>query len=251
MASYNNFTEVFFTVQALRMYHDLKDCEILVVDNFGDKKLEEFIKGWCAGQARYEKYTEIVGTSNVRNMVFELAKGDMVMCIDSHVLLKPGSLVNIPQTDDLIQGPMLYDDLKNYGCNWKPEWRGQMWGIWGDCYAEDKLPKEPFEIWGMGLGLFMTSKAGWLGFNKKFRGFGGEEGTIHEKYRKAGRKVWCYPNLVWNHLFNKPITYPLNLMDRIVNYIIGFEELQMDTAPIKAHFGEVLFNQAVEEAKKR
>ena len=27
LPSYNNFTEVYFTVQSLRMYHDLKDTE--------------------------------------------------------------------------------------------------------------------------------------------------------------------------------------------------------------------------------
>ena len=45
MPCYRNYTEVFYTVQALRMYHNLRDTEIIVVDNFGDSKLEQYIKG--------------------------------------------------------------------------------------------------------------------------------------------------------------------------------------------------------------
>jgi glycosyltransferase involved in cell wall biosynthesis len=155
LPSYNNFTEVFFTVQALRMYQNLKDCEILIIDNYGDsKELENFVKNNGGGVVRYEKFTTIMGPSGVKNKVFEFARGEMVLCMDSHILLKPGALDKIPVTDDLIHGPILYPDLVNYCCEWLPEWRGQMWGIWGN--YSDKLPDKPFEIWGMGAGLFLT-----------------------------------------------------------------------------------------------
>jgi len=249
MPSFNNFTEVFFTVQALRMYHRLEDCEILVIDNFGDDMLKNFIEGQCKGEARYVKYTESVGTACAKNKVFEHAQGEMVLCIDSHVFLIPGALNNIPVTDDLIQGPMVYNDFINYTWEWKPVWRGHMWGIWGD--YSPKRPSAPVEIWGCGGGLMLAKKSSWLGFNPKFKGFGGEEGYIHEKYRKAGRKVWSYPNLVWMHLFDRKIPYPLNLIDRVINYIIGFRELGLDLAPVKEHFGEDLFNKATIEADKR
>ena len=48
---------------------------------------------------------------------------------------------------------------------------------------------EPYAIPAQGLGMFMAKKDSWLGFNEHFRGFGGEEVYIHEKYRKAGRKA--------------------------------------------------------------
>jgi hypothetical protein len=124
-----------------------------------------------------------------------------------------------------------------------------MWGIWGDYLP--KRPSAPVEIWGCGGGLMLAKKSSWLGFNPKFRGFGGEEGYIHEKYRKAGRKVWSYPSLVWMHMFDRKIPYPLNLIDRVINYIIGFRELELDLAPVKEHFGEDLFNKAEIEADKR
>lgn len=242
MPSFNNFTEVFFTVQALRMYHNLKDCEILVIDNFGDGELERFIKSNGSGQVRYEKCVNGSGPAFAKNKVFELAKGEMVLCIDSHILLKPGALDKIPVTDDLITGPLVYNNLKDYVCAWKPVWRGNMWGIWGD-YAQT-VPEKDFEIWGMGGGCFCTKKSSWLGFNPKFKGFGGEEGYLHTKYRKAGRKVICHTPLVWMHQFDRKIPYPLKMVDRVHNYLIGFAELGLDTKEMEAHFGPSLIQEA-------
>jgi len=250
MPSYNNFSECYFTIQALRMYHSLENCEILVIDNFGDHELEKFIKNQGVGIVRYEKCIETNGPSYAKNKVFELAKGEMVLVIDSHVLLAPNALINLPISDDLYHGPLLYNDMKNYTCSWEPVWRSQMWGIWSNC--SQVVPETLFDIWGMGCGCFMTSKKGWLGFNPKCKGFGGaEEGIIHEKYRKAGRRVICLPQLKWLHHFDRKIPHPVILMDRIVNYIINFNELELNLAPIKEHFGEKLFNEALIEASKR
>jgi glycosyltransferase involved in cell wall biosynthesis len=244
LPSYNNFTEIFFTIQSLRMHHNLSDCEIIVLDNFGDPELEKFINCNGGGIVRYEKCLEKRSPSYAKNKIFDLARGEMVLCMDSHILLRPGALDNIPITDDLIQGPLMYCDTKNFCCEWNPEWRGHMWGIWGDCVSE--LPSEPFEIWGMGMGLFIAKRTSWLRFNEKFVGFGAEEGYIHEKYRKAGRRVLCYPNIVWMHMFDRKIPYPVILEDRIKNYLIGFEELGLDPKPIHEHFGDALIQKALQ-----
>lgn len=249
LPSYNNFTEVYYTVQSLRMYHNLKDCEIWIIDNYGDPELEKFARAQGGGIVRYSLFKEGNGPAAVKNRGFELAKGEMVLCIDSHVMLKPGALDNIPVTDDLIQGPLMYCDIKNYTYEWLPIWRGNMWGIWGKCVTT--LPQEPFEIWGCGCGCFATKKSSWLKFCSKYRGFGGEEGIIHEKYRKAGRKVICLPSLVWMHQFDRKIPHQVLLLDRVINYIVGFDEIGLDKAPIKEHFGEKLYNEALAEAVKR
>lgn len=250
MPAWNNFTEVFFTVQALRMYHDMTDKEILVVDNFGDPELEKFIKNQGGNTVRYVKANEVNGPSYAKNKVFEHARGEMVLCIDSHVLLVKGALENLPSDDNLYQGPLMYCDIVNYTWEWTPVWRGNMWGIWGAYGA--MLPKEPHEIWGMGCGCFMAKKATWLGFNPKCKGFGGaEEGIIHEKYRQAGRKVICLPQLAWMHQFDRKIPHPVILIDRVINYIINFRELKLDLKQIEEHFGKELYDQAVIEADKR
>ena len=234
MAVYNDFPGVYFTVQALRTYHNLDDIEILIIDNYGDKQLEDWIKAWCSSEVRYEKYTKVTGTTQSRQMVFEKAKGEYVICVDSHVLLVPGSLDKLWDSDDLIHGIMYYDDLKTPVTHMRPDWQSDMWGVWD---RKDIIPKEPFEIPMHGLGLFGCKKDAWLGFNPDFKGFGGEEGYIHEKFRQAGRKVMCLPWIGWIHKFRHSAPYPLDISDRIRNYLIGFDELGLDKQPIYNHFG--------------
>lgn len=240
MPSYKNYVEVFFTVQALRMYHDLSDAEILIIDNFGDNTLANWVKNNGKNKVRYVRDTKVQGVSYAKNRIFEEAKGEFVLCIDSHILVKPGALDVELEGDNFYQGPLMYSSCVKYSIAWEPVWRKHMWGIWSPSVTE--LPKEPVEIWAMGAGFFACRRSSWLGFNPGFRGFGGESGYIQEKYRKAGRKVYCHPKMVWLHLFHcegSKIPYPLVLKDRIRNYLIGFRELGLDTAPIYKEFGAV------------
>ena len=242
MPSYNNFTEVFFTVQALRLYHDLTDCEILVVDNFGDKHLASFARNNGGGIVRLIQDTKVQGVSYAKNKVFSAANGEWVLCIDSHILLLPGAVdaAKKLEGDDFYQGPLAYSNCKKYSCFWEPNWRGHMWGTWGKSYTDADLPTEPFEIWAMGAGFFCCRRDTWLGFNSGFTGFGGESGYIQEKYRQSGRKVFCHPALKWMHLFHtdgSKIPYPLRQQERIKNYLLGFRERGRDTAPIYKEFG--------------
>ena len=89
----------------------------------------------------------------------------------------------------------------------------------------------------MGLGLFAMRTAAWVGFNPLFRGFGGEEGYLHEKVRQAGGKCWCLPALQWLHRFSRPegVPYRLAVPDRILNYLIG-HHLELDQQVIIDHF---------------
>ena len=249
MAVYDDWVGVYFTVEALRMYQDLTDTEILVVDNKGDKGMQDWIKAWHGGVVRYELNTT-PGTSQSRNSVFEKAKGEWVVCMDSHILLAPGSVAALkdwvgknPKCTGLLQGPMLYDDVRMCTTHMEPVWRDDMWGIWAQSRKSDSLPQEPWEIPMHGLGLFGCRHDAWLGFNPKFRGFGGEEGYIHEKYRQARRKTLCLPFMQWCHKFaaiGAGARYNVNIRDRIRNYFIGFDELGMDPTPIVNHFGKRL-----------
>ena len=135
MATFNDFDGVYFTLQSLRLYHDMSDVELLVVDNFGCEHTRSLVEGWGAG--RYVRRTEVQGTAAPRNLVFEEATGDMVVCCDSHVLFPPGVVARLqafatqhPDCDDLLQGPMLYDDLQAISTHLEPEWREEFWGTW-------------------------------------------------------------------------------------------------------------------------
>jgi len=221
------------------MYHNLDDYEIVVIDNYGDETLRKFCQQ-NPENVRYYKFTDIQGVSYAKNKIFDVARGEYVLVIDSHILIKPGAFDFTPPCDDMIQGPLLCANQTYYLCEWLPQWRAKMWGIWAPKVAIVDLPKEPWEIWATGAGFFATRRESWLGFNKNFKGFGGETGYIQEKYRKAGRKVWCYPNMVWSHLFynqGRKIPYSLKTEDRVRNYLYGFEELGLDTEPIYKEFG--------------
>ena len=72
----------------------------------------------------------------------------------------------------------------------------------------------------------------------RFRGFGGEEFYIHEKFRQAGHKCWCLPWLRWLHRFGRPqgVPYPNTFEDRIWNYLVGWSELGLPLDAIYEHF---------------
>jgi Glycosyl transferase family 2 len=327
MAQFDDWDGVYFSVQSLRLHHPevMKDTEILVIDNSPhlpvSQTLQAFINsGITEGTAgvRYIPMSEPTGTSPPRNRVFQEAKGDAVLCMDSHVLLPPGSLKRLikwyddhPGTQDLYQGPMYLDHLQHTCTHFNDQWRAEMWGTWGaawrcscdpvqdqvftmiqtpmsgvdyarpaylemghklitECGRCHKLipqglgwsgheaqlesagfvrlgigsDETPFEITGQGLGLFTCRKDAWLGFNQDAREFGGEEMWIHEKFRKKGHKAICLPFLKWVHRFGRPrgTPYILSRYGKIRNYVLEFDELGMDKAPIFNHFvGQGLF----------
>ena len=243
MPCYDNFIEVFFTVQALRMYHDLTDCEIIVIDNYGDDILQKFVEKDGGEIVKYHRCNNIQGVSHAKNMIFKFAKSENAICMDSHIFIRPGALNVEILNDDLYQGPCLKSNCRQYYLEWLEMWRANMWGIWAD--PVEKLPSEPKEIWAQGAGFFACKRDSFVGFNEKFRGFGGETGYLQTKYRKSGRKVWCHPKLIWQHLFfdqGRKLTYRIDLKDRIRNYIIGFNELGLDLAAVREHFGRGRFD---------
>jgi len=240
MATYDDFDGVFFSIQALRLYqlHNILDqIEFIVIDNNPNgehgKAVKEFIEKSVKGI--YIPITNKVGTS-IRNEIFKHATGEYTLCMDSHVMFEPTAIENLlnyykkfPDTKNLIQGPLMMDNMKDVYTHFDPVWRGNMFGIWAN-NKEAYVLGEPFEINMMGLGMFSCKTSEWCGFNVNFKGFGGEEGYIHEKFRRAGGKCICIPQLKWNHRFKRPagIPYPNTKEDRIHNYFVGWLEILQD-----------------------
>jgi hypothetical protein len=86
MATYHDFDGVYFTLQALRLYQDLSHTELLVIDNYGCQETQNLVQGWLKG--RYIRATDVVGTAAPRELVFREARGQAVLCCDSHVLYR-------------------------------------------------------------------------------------------------------------------------------------------------------------------
>ena len=250
MATFDDYDGVYFTVQAIRLFHPEVTAEtaIVVIDNHPDgpcAKALHALGDWVEGY-RYVPNDETHGTAT-RDLVFREAQTPYVMCVDSHVLLAPGSLRRLidyfdaqPDCSDLLHGPLVYDDLRSFATHFDPVWSAGMWGVWAKDPRGAASDNEAFEIPMQGLGVFACRRTAWLGFNPRFTGFGGEEGYIHEKFRQAGRRTLCLPFLRWTHRFQRPfgMHYRNTWEDRIRNYFIGAAELGLDTGAMETHFRE-------------
>jgi len=229
MPVFDDFDGVYFTIQALRMYHDI-DFDLIVIDNnprsSHGMKTRDFVNTWT--NAKYIEFTEKIGTS-IKNQVFLNSETEYTMCIDCHVMIKSGGLKSLiryfeknPDTKDLIQGPLWMDNLNDYCTHFNDKWGGMMHGQW-DTDKKGHDSGMPFEIQSMGMGLFACRTDAWPGFHSLFMGFGGEEGYMHRKFLNRGDKCICIPDLKWVHRFERPngVPYPNIVEDRFWNYIIG------------------------------
>ena len=152
MAHYEDFNGVYFTVHALRMYHDdISEIELVVVDNSAGSADSAMMRAFIEGNggqgffdAKYIDFSEVVGTSASRNGIFEHATGDAVLVMDCHVFLMPDAVQRLiqfyddhPGTNDIYSGPLVYDDLVNVTTHFDDNWRNEMWGTWGAAWQCD------------------------------------------------------------------------------------------------------------------
>lgn len=255
-AVYDDFDGVYFSYQSLRLNNQdiLDDLDLLIIDNNPESSQGRTTKSFCKKTRgiRYIPYTDKTSTA-VRNEIFKNAQGEFCMSIDCHVLFEPNTVSKLikyfeenPDTKDLFHGPMLYDVINGHDpcTHMDPIWRDNMYGTWGNDKRGNDISHPPFEIPMHGLGIFACKTDEWLGFHENFEGFGGEEGYIHKKYKKAGRKTWCLPFLRWLHRFDRPngVNYPLVIEQRIRNYIHGHKELGLSYDDIIEHFGKKSIN---------
>ena len=110
MATYDDYDGVYFTLQALRMYHPeiIEDAEFLVVDNHPEgpcaeplKQLETTIANY-----RYIPFNHWRGTTT-KGFIFEEANAEFVLCIDCHIFIVPGAvkkLISYCRSSSRLQG---------------------------------------------------------------------------------------------------------------------------------------------------
>lgn len=249
IATYDDFDGAWFTIASLLLHHAdaLAGAEILLLDNHPEAPTSAALKALDAKVPglRYLPVTTVRSTA-VRDLLFRHARGQVVLVLDSHVLLAPGGLAALrgyfaerPDCRDLVQGPLLADDATSLvGTHCDPVWRGGMFGVWGtDERGRDRDGAE-FDIPSQGLGLFACRREAWPGLHPKFRSFGGEEGYLHEKVRRGGGRTVCLPALAWMHRFERPagIPYPYRWEDRMRNNILAWTELGWDVEQVQEHY---------------
>ena len=239
MATYDDYDGVFFTIQALRMYHDIcntDQVEFVVIDNNPSSPHGTEVKNLFSHiRGKYIPDTNQIASWS-KYKVANHADGKYVIILDCHVLLAQGAITSLldyyaknPNCKNLVQGPMIYTDLKNYSTHWDPVFRGHMYGTWATNKAAYEKG-EPFSIPMMGMACMSFEKSAWHGINSHFKNFGGEQGYVAEKFRSWGGDNICLPGFKWMHRFGRPagVKFRLALEDRVWNYFIGWLDLYKD-----------------------
>lgn len=260
MATFDDYDGVYFTIQSIRLNNleRLDEIDLVVIDNNPDSPEGKATADFC-GKAGVRYFQEYAWRSTaVRDRIFSEALAPWAMSIDPHVLFEPGTISRLIEftatapSSHLYHGAMLYDYLTKGAkvvTHMNPEWRENMFGTWGHDPRGIDPEAHPFEIEMMGLGCFVSRVDAWQGFHPLFKGFGGEEGYVHEKTRQAGAKILLLPWLRWIHRFDRPRghPYPLNIEERIRNYLIGWLDIGKDPGEVIEHFGKTHPDVKVEE----
>lgn len=253
LATYDDYDGVFFTIQSLKMHHPVcmtDEVEFLVLDSNPTSAHGKAVESFC--KAANVHYMPVSNDGSwTKYKAFVHARGDVVLILDCHILLHCGAVSAVlryfdtHRTNDMLQGPCVFDCLKAYGTHFEPEWRGHDFGIW----ATDNIRHDagiPFSIPMMGMGCFAMRREGWKGINPGFKGFGSEEWYMAEKVRSWRGNVLCHPAFKWTHRWGRPggVPYPYSLEGKIYNYAVGWIELYGSGSPqiqgMIEHFSTVL-----------
>lgn len=246
---YDDWDGFYFTIQLLREFHAdcMKDVEFVVINTNPNskqgKEVSKFIKdGFISEPLTYLEMDNSLGAFT-KAKIFEVAKTPYVLVSDCHVIFGRNSIKELIGFFDagldhggLVQGPLVYDDLRSISTHLTPTWGSGMFGQWA--YDKRYKTENYFEIPAQGMGVFACRKDSWLGFHKKHQGFGGEEYYTQEKFRQNGKKTICLNSLRWIHRFRRPegAPYSPTREGKFKNQVRGFLELNKPVFEIIEHF---------------
>lgn len=155
MAHHNDFNGAYFSIQdiikELKFNNKLElldKIHFVVVENDRNSEHAAALRRFQNATGLGEKFKIITlennfGTSCTRNAIIEEADTDYVLVMDCHVLLCPAVGVieglfdlisKYPNTKNLYQGPLLYDNLISTSTHFNDVWEGEMWGQWAQSW---------------------------------------------------------------------------------------------------------------------
>lgn len=259
-ACYDDIEGAFWTATCLRMYHlgnyrENKDVQLLMCDDL-PAKTESLEQLASISGAKHVYCPKDKGPAHAKNSVFEHADGEYVLLLDSHVILQPFAIDYILKGiegdfvgKDMWCGPLLNENKDIIATHMEAKWNNDFFGSW---QIKSPLPAV-FEIPMHGTAMFLMKKEHWPGFSQNFSGFAGEEGYIHDLVRKNGGRVMCHKALGWVHRFlrSKPVTYKVDVVDKIYNYMIAFYETGKDPKIVYEWFRKLKTAEELDRAKEK
>lgn len=161
MPHFQDAERLMMTVQAIRLSNKMRDVEFVFVDNSPNTKhgliVADFassVRNRCAG-VKYIPLGDEIGPANAKDRVFREASGEIVVCMDCHVLFAPAAMDRLtkwfdenPHFNGLVTGPIVMDGLDSGQSHQDMLWRGENWGTWGQGWHRDGLMLSMVQLLG-------------------------------------------------------------------------------------------------------
>lgn len=156
MATYDDFEGTWATIQSIFLHNKWRspdDVQVVVIDTSpqGSEhrrlvrdligKGGNSLAGSRSQNLKYIAYDGPPSTTRPRDMVFDHADSPVVCVMDCHVMLPSDRLSRLldwfeahETFDGLIHGPIVYDNLHVISTHFSDQFRGGMWGTWGNAW---------------------------------------------------------------------------------------------------------------------
>lgn len=238
----NEFKNLLWTLQMLQLeLTGLRAEVVCVLNQASDEEYERLVAYWPfqEGHMKAIRYDETGSAWQARRAGVAAATGEQLLFLDSHVVIRPGTLVRALDYKRTFEGVLHL--AVNYWLNhphrtvfqykWQPE---KFWGRW-----TREVPQEPtYNILMSGFcGLMMQrtvyDRVG--GLHPQLGIYGGGEPYLDLKVQRYGYAIRCHPTLQLYHLTEKR-GYSWNNDDLWRNFLLAASAVGGDK------YAELLYN---------
>lgn len=223
----NEFKNLLWTLQSLQLELVGLHAEVIcVLNQASDEDYYKLIGYWPfhTGRMKAIRYDESGSAWQSRTAGVEAATGENLLFLDSHVVVRPGTLLRALDYKKTFDGILhlainywlAHPGLTVFQYKWQPE---KFWGRWSR-----EVPKEPdYSILMSGFCGLMIQREVYDrvgGLHPNLGIYGGGESYFDLKVRRYGYDIKCHPTLQLYHLTEKR-GYSWNNDDLWFNFLLA------------------------------